>query len=112
YHSGLAQAALAAKSREPLWACATMSLVAASEHTQACEPYLSEPELLSRFHHPNIMPVAYSLGQDGLVSMCMPLCKDTLGSWLNKSPQRTIHESVSLLKQAAAALQYVHDKGY
>lgn len=68
-----------------------------------------EIKIISRFQHPNIMPI-YNYGeQNGLVYLVMPYVKGgTLDKLLQEGPLSS-YQALIYIEQAASALDYAHD---
>src|SRR5829696_7115683 len=75
--------------------------------------FLREIRVAANLQHPNILGL-YDSGEapGGLLYYVMPFIEgESLRDRLNKEQQLPIHDSLSIVREAAEALQYAHERG-
>jgi serine/threonine-protein kinase len=76
------------------------------------ERFLQEVQIVAQLQHPHILPVHDFGEQDGLPYIVMAYLSRTLGDRIRESSSGLpIYETVRLVEQIAAGLDYAHEKG-
>lgn len=80
--------------------------------TVAADRFLREMEVAARLSHPRIVPLLDSGAASSLIYYVMPYVEgESLRERLEREGQLSIEDAVSIVRQAAAALAYAHDRG-